>query len=70
MSLIASTADRLLGALVPRAKAAAWSCPPGCHRKTCGCFPGNHGGFYWFDSCVSTVGGHSCKGCTQTAWQC
>jgi hypothetical protein len=69
MSLIANAADRLLSAIVPRTTAAAWSCPPGCVRKTCYC--GAHsGGYYWFDECVSSTGGYSCKTCTATVWTC
>ena len=68
MSLMANAADRLLGAIVPRMSAAAWSCPPGCHRKTCFCSAGTSGA-YWFDSCVNDNGA-SCTGCRQTVWTC
>ena len=69
MSLIANTADRLLGALVPHAKAAAWNCPGGCGRKTCYCGWNGHA-YVWYDECISTRGGYSCKSCTATVWGC
>jgi hypothetical protein len=74
MSLIANVADRLLAAVVPRGTAAAWSCPAGCGRKTCYCGYGQPSGYpkgyYWFDECVSTVGGYSCQSCRITVWTC
>jgi hypothetical protein len=71
MSLVANAADRLLGVIVPRATAAAWSCPPGCARKTCYCgYDKTAGGYYWYDECVSTTGSYSCKSCTATVWSC
>jgi hypothetical protein len=72
MVLIAHAADRLLGAIVPRATAGAWSCPPGCVRKTChnGC-RATANGAYWFDYCVAARDpSQSCTGCRQTAWTC
>lgn len=64
MSLIATAADRLLSAIVPRATAAAWSCASGCHRVTCQCAGGK-----WYDSCVNTKG-YECSPCRVTTWSC
>jgi hypothetical protein len=64
MSLIATAADRLLSAIVPRASAAAWTCPSGCNRTTCDCAGG-----YWYDNCVKPDG-VECKHCTITVWTC
>lgn len=64
MSLIATAADRLLGAIVPRATAEATSCPSGCHRQTCYCAGG-----HWYDRCVNSSGG-TCKGCFRTVYTC
>jgi hypothetical protein len=70
MSLIANAADRLLGAIVPRATAAAWSCASGWYRVTCGCAPGTDGGCVWFDECCQD-NGPLCDGiCLSTVWTC
>ena len=71
MTLIANAADRLLAAIVPHAEAAAWSCPPGCIRKTagCGCWT-TASGSYWYQRCVSTRTGAECVGCRQTVHVC
>jgi hypothetical protein len=69
MNFIASAADRLLGVIVPRATAAAFSCPPGCERYTDGCFPHN-GGYYWYDCCKVTKTGGNCNHCGYTVWTC
>lgn len=70
MKLIANAADRLLGAIVPRATADAWSCPPGCVRQTCNCTTILDVGSYWYDRCVSSVTGAICMYCTKTVWTC
>jgi hypothetical protein len=64
MSFIATAADRILGAIVPRASAAANNCPGTCFRTTCYCH--NH---YWFDRCVHRTSGQ-CTGCFQTVYRC
>lgn len=71
MSLIAKAADGLLSAIVPRAEAAAWTCPPGCIRKTsnCGCRT-TASGAYWYQKCVSTSTGAVCLGCRETDHTC
>jgi hypothetical protein len=69
MNMIANAADRLLGIVVPRARAAAWSCPPGCHRVTCSCQVTNDGA-YWFDQCQDNYGENCLVTCQQTVWTC
>jgi hypothetical protein len=69
VKLITMTADRLLGAIVPHATAAAWSCPSGCVRRTCYCGWNGHG-YVWYNDCVSSRGGYACKVCTATVWTC
>jgi len=64
MTLIATAADRLLGAIVPRASAAANNCPAGCFRQTCFCREP-----VWWDRCVSATG-LQCTGCFSTIYQC
>jgi hypothetical protein len=66
MSLIATAADRILGAIVPRTSAAANNCPGTCFRQTCYC--DKKSGFY-FDRCVHTTG-PECVGCFQTLFRC
>lgn len=63
MGFIVSAADRLLGAIVPRATAEAVFCPSGCSKQTCFC----SGGFI-FARCVK--GGTQCKACTKTSTRC
>lgn len=72
MNLIANAADRLLGAIVPHATAAAFSCPRGCIRYTDGCFPDPQrgGGFYWYDCCKVITTGGPCGTCGFTVWPC
>jgi len=69
MSLVAKAADSLLSAIVPRATAAAWSCPAGCVRQTCSCVT-NGGGSYWYDRCISSRTGALCTLCRPTVWTC
>jgi hypothetical protein len=69
MSVIANAADRLLGAIVPRATAVAFVCPPGCYRYTDACYP-HLGGFYWYDCCKVTATGKDCNHCGFTAYTC
>jgi hypothetical protein len=64
MSLIATAADRILGAIVPRTSAAANNCPSNCFRTTCYC----SGGF-WYDRCVRQSG-NQCTGCFKTVYPC
>ena len=64
MSFITTAADRLLGAIVPRANAAALTCPSGCSRVTCDCAGG-----FWYDACVKSSG-VECVHCTKTVWTC
>jgi hypothetical protein len=66
MSLITVAADRILGAIVPRASAAANNCPGNCFRQTCYCNKSNH---YWYDRCVSSSG-PQCTGCFRTVYRC
>lgn len=72
MSLIANAADRLLGAIVPRATADAWSCPPGCVRQNCpNACRANGGGAYWWNLCVAARDpSQHCTICRQTSWTC
>lgn len=65
MSLIATAADRMLGAIVPRADAEAASCPGGCFRQTCYCSTKYH---KWYNRCVNTV--RECVGCFITVYSC
>jgi hypothetical protein len=70
MSLIANAADRLLGVIVPRATAAAWSCASGYYRVTCFCGPNPNGsGCVWYDQCCQD-NGPSCGLCISTVWSC
>lgn len=64
MNFIATAADRLLSAIVPRANAAALTCSAGCTRVTCTCAGG-----YWYDACVKSSG-VLCETCTKTVWTC
>jgi len=75
MSLIANAADKLLGAIVPRATAAAFSCPPGTERYTYGCLPdynssGTLLGYFWYDCCKVVKTGQKIGHCGFTSWQC
>ena len=72
MTFIANAADRLLGAIVPRATAAAWTCPPGCVRINCNpACRATTSGAYWFNLCVASKDHNQiCTGCRQTAWTC
>lgn len=75
MTLIANAADRLLAAVVPHARAAAWSCPAGCYRRTCGCYVSGSGA-YWYDWCAATDDpSRACtntgvRSCMKTVWAC
>jgi hypothetical protein len=69
MSLIANAADRLLGAIVPQATAAAFSCPTGTERYTLGCYP-NGNSWYWYDCCKVVRTGVPVGHCGFTSWQC
>jgi hypothetical protein len=75
MNLLENAADRLLTAIVPHAKAAAWSCPPGCFRRTCGCYADSSGA-YWYDWCAEDRDGvtpctaNHQKQCLKTVWTC
>jgi hypothetical protein len=64
MSLVTKAADRLLGIIVPRATAEAWSCPSGCHRLKCYCLGG-----HVYDRCLNNVAGKpDCTGCRYTVY--
>ena len=63
MSFIATAADRILGAIVPRTSAAANNCPGSCFRQTCYF----SGGFY-YDRCVTST--RECVGCFKTVYRC
>ena len=66
MSLIAKAADSLLSAIVPRANAAAWNCPSGCHRMFCGCIGG-----HVYNYCANNVLGRpNCLSCRYTIYGC
>jgi len=64
MSIVVNAADRLLGAIVPRATAAALTCGAGYHRVTCQCVGG-----YFHDACC-TAGNKYCTTCVKTVWPC
>lgn len=64
MSFLERTADQLLSVVVPRVTAAAVTCPPGWHRRTCGC-AGNR----WYDVCCDSSG-HCNFPCFRTVWSC
>jgi hypothetical protein len=73
MGLIDKAADRLLGAIVPRATAVAFSCPPGTERYTYGCLEDtspSHFGWYWYDCCKVVATGQHVGFCGFTSWQC
>jgi hypothetical protein len=70
MSLIASAADRLLGAIVPRATASALTCPSGFYRVTCFCKEiAPDGPKVWYDACCQD-NGPGCYACEYTVWTC
>jgi hypothetical protein len=66
---ITAAADRLLGAFVPRATAAAFSCPSGYYRVTCFCGLAPNQDFVWYDKCCQD-NGPNCHGCAPTARSC